>query len=159
MYDQSPEGQTTFRDFCMIKTQNPCLFYFYYTYFSLINRRVSLNLLQLRQIAFGGVYVANAQQLKSITDDSDNNKSVFRKIMSWKIGVIDLPVYLVLAAIILTAAYFNKIPANMLGGFAVIMILGIFLGDVGQRIPILKDIGGPAILSLFVPSFLVFLMF
>ncbi|PWG67921.1 malate permease, partial [Enterobacter mori] len=25
-----------------------------------------------------------------------------------------------------------------------------------QRIPILKDIGGPAILSLFVPSFLVF---
>lgn len=120
---------------------------------------MSLNLLQLRQIAFGGVYVANAQQLKSITDDSDNNKSVFRKIMSWKIGVIDLPVYLVLAAIILTAAYFNKIPANMLGGFAVIMILGIFLGDVGQRIPILKDIGGPAILSLFVPSFLVFLMF
>ncbi len=117
---------------------------------------MSQNLLQLRQIAFGGVYVANAQQLKSITDDSDNNKSVFRKIMSWKIGVIDLPVYLVLAAIILTAAYFNKIPANMLGGFAVIMILGIFLGDVGQRIPILKDIGGPAILSLFVPSFLVF---
>ena len=48
-----------------------------------------MNLLQLRQIAFGGVYVANAQQLKSITDDSDNNKSVFRKIMSWKIGVID----------------------------------------------------------------------
>lgn len=113
---------------------------------------MSQNLLQLRQIAFGGVYVANTQQLKSITNDSDNNKSVFRKILSWKIGVIDLPVYIVLAAIILTAAYFNKIPANMLGGFAVIMILGIFLGDVGQRIPILKDIGGPAILSLFVPS-------
>nr|WGD71924.1 2-hydroxycarboxylate transporter family protein [Bacillus subtilis] len=47
-------------------------------------------------------------------------------------------------------------PANMLGGFAIIMILGVFLGDIGQRIPILKDIGGPAILSLFVPSFLVF---
>ncbi|BBP91969.1 hypothetical protein BsIDN1_55870 [Bacillus safensis] len=47
--------------------------------------------------------------------------------MSWKIGVIDLPVYLVLAAIILTAAYFNKIPANMLGGFAVIMIWGFSL--------------------------------
>ncbi|WP_353764884.1 hypothetical protein, partial [Bacillus safensis] len=80
MYDQSPEGQTTFRGFLYDKKlKNPCLFYFYYTYFSLINRRVSLNLLQLRQIAFGGVYVANAQQLKSITDDSDNNKSVFRK--------------------------------------------------------------------------------
>ncbi|MEH7478957.1 malate permease, partial [Bacillus altitudinis] len=51
--------------------------------------------------------MANTQQLKSITNDSDNNKSVFRKILSWKIGVIDLPVYIVLAAIILTAAYFN----------------------------------------------------
>ena len=26
----------------------------------------------------------------------------------------------------------------MIGGFAVIMIMGIFLGDIGMRIPILK---------------------
>ena len=45
----------------------------------------------------------------------------------------------------------------MIGGFAVIMILGILLGDLGQRIPILKEIGGPAILALLVPSILVFL--
>ncbi|BBP91968.1 hypothetical protein BsIDN1_55860 [Bacillus safensis] len=81
MYDQSPEGQTTFRGFFLYDKKNsktPVYFIFYYTYFSfLINRRVSLNLLQLRQIAFGGVYVANAQQLKSITDDSDNNKKRF----------------------------------------------------------------------------------
>jgi malate:Na+ symporter len=44
----------------------------------------------------------------------------------------------------------------MLGGFAVIMVMGIFLGDMGMRIPVLKDIGGPAILSLLVPSILVF---
>ena len=36
----------------------------------------------------------------------------------------------------------------MIGGFAVIMIMGIFLGDIGIKIPILKNIGGPAILSL-----------
>ena len=45
----------------------------------------------------------------------------------------------------------------MIGGFAVIMIMGIFLGDIGMRIPILKNIGDPAILSLFIPSLLVFL--
>src|SRR5207253_7030338 len=45
---------------------------------------------------------------------------------------------------------------DMIGGFAIIIVMGILLGDLGMRIPILKDIGGPAILALLVPSILVF---
>src|SRR5699024_1657584 len=74
-----------------------------------------------------------------------------------KVGVLPLPLYLILAAIIFVASIYNTLPADMIGGFAVIMILGILLGDLGQKIPILKDIGGPAILALLVPSILVFL--
>lgn len=84
-------------------------------------------------------------------------ESFASKIMNVKIGVIPLPLYVVLAAIIYGASVYNKLPADMIGGFAVIMIMGIFLGDIGMRIPILKNIGGPAILSLFIPSLLVFL--
>lgn len=73
-----------------------------------------------------------------------------------KIGVIPLPLYVVLAAIIYAASVYNQLPADMIGGFAVIMIMGIFLRHVGMRIPVLKDIGGPAILSLFVPSIMLF---
>ncbi|PGU75740.1 2-hydroxycarboxylate transporter family protein [Bacillus cereus] len=83
-------------------------------------------------------------------------ESFASKIMNVKIGVIPLPLYVVLAAIIYGASVYNKLPADMIGGFAVIMIMGIFLGDIGMRIPILKNIGGPAILSLFIPSLLVF---
>ncbi|MCY8224880.1 2-hydroxycarboxylate transporter family protein [Bacillus haynesii] len=98
-----------------------------------------------------------AKDLKPVTNHGHKeNKNIFQKLINWKIGVIPFPLYIALALIIFLAAYFNELPNDMLGGFAVIMILGIFLGDVGQRIPILKDIGGPAILSLFVPSFLVF---
>ncbi|QHZ45787.1 2-hydroxycarboxylate transporter family protein [Bacillus sp. NSP9.1] len=98
-----------------------------------------------------------AKDLKPITNQNDQqNKNIFQKLISWKVGVIPFPLYIALALIIFLAAYFNQLPNDMLGGFAIIMILGIILGDVGQRIPILKDIGGPAILSLFVPSFLVF---
>ena len=43
-----------------------------------------------------------------------------------------------MAAIIYGASVYNKLPADMIGGFAVIMIMGIFLGDIGMRIPILK---------------------
>lgn len=44
----------------------------------------------------------------------------------------------------------------MLGGFAVILTLGWLLGTVGANIPVLKNFGGPAIMSLLIPSILVF---
>ena len=44
----------------------------------------------------------------------------------------------------------------MIGGFATIMIMGIFLGEAGKKIPILKHIGGPAILAIFVPSYMLY---
>ncbi|WP_425804395.1 2-hydroxycarboxylate transporter family protein [Desulfitobacterium sp. Sab5] len=74
-----------------------------------------------------------------------------------KIGAIPLPLYAILAAVIFTASFYGKLPADMIGGFAIIMIMGMFLGDMGMRIPIIKNIGGPAILAIFVPSILVFL--
>lgn len=77
-------------------------------------------------------------------------------LMNFKVGVIPLPLYLVLALIIFAASIYGKLPADMIGGFAFMMIMGIFLGDVGLKVPVLKDIGGPAILSIFVPSIMVF---
>lgn len=78
------------------------------------------------------------------------------KIVRLKLGVIPLPLYLVLAAIVFAASYYGKLPKDMIGGFAIIMVMGIFLGNVGAKIPILKIIGGPAILSIFIPSYLIF---
>jgi malate:Na+ symporter len=77
-------------------------------------------------------------------------------LLSFKIGSLPLPIYLILAVIIFGAAVWGKLPADMIGGIAVMMIMGMLLGDIGLKVPILKDIGGPAILSIFVPSFMVF---
>lgn len=74
----------------------------------------------------------------------------------YKIGSLPLPLYLILAVIVLAASLFEKLPADMLGGLAIMMVIGLLLGDIGMRVPVLKDIGGPAILSIFVPSVLVF---
>ncbi|MFP6334094.1 2-hydroxycarboxylate transporter family protein, partial [Bacillus subtilis] len=83
--------------------------------------------------------------LEAVTENElpiqNNIKSLWEKLMKAKVGVLPLPLYIVLAAIILTASIYNTLPADMIGGFAVIMILGILLGDLGQRIPILKEIG------------------
>lgn len=78
------------------------------------------------------------------------------KFKNIRIGSVTLPVYLSLSAIILITAITQQLPINMLGGFAVILTLGWLLGTIGANIPGLKHFGGPAILSLLVPSILVF---
>ncbi|MDT2669611.1 2-hydroxycarboxylate transporter family protein [Enterococcus dongliensis] len=76
--------------------------------------------------------------------------------MAVKVGSVPLPVYVVLSAVIFVTALAQQLPINMLGGFAVILTLGSLLGTIGSRIPFVKHFGGPAILSLLVPSILVF---
>ncbi len=108
-----------------------------------------------------GVVMDTKTNLKALTNQevplNNKFKSIAKKLINIKVGVLPLPLYLILATIIFVASIYNTLPADMIGGFAVIMILGILLGDLGQKIPILKDIGGPAILALLVPSILVFL--
>jgi malate:Na+ symporter len=47
----------------------------------------------------------------------------------------------------------------MIGRLAIIMTMGVFFGQVGQRLPVLKEIGGGAILCLMLPSVLVYFGF
>ena len=98
----------------------------------------------------------NSQKMHDAMITGQATETGFMRFLSFKIGVIPFPLYLILALIIYAASIYGKLPADMIGGFAVIMIMGILLGDVGQKIPILKDIGGPAILSIFIPSIMVF---
>ncbi|VSF44566.1 Malate Na(+) symporter [Streptococcus pneumoniae] len=79
-----------------------------------------------------------------------------QSISDVKVGSVPLPVYLCLSALILAAGLLQQLPVNMLGGFAVILTIGWLLGTIGASIPGLKNFGGPAILSLLVPSILVF---
>lgn len=78
--------------------------------------------------------------------------SLVRTLADVKVGPMSLPLYLAIAAVVTGAAFAGKLPQDMIGGFAAIMVLGFLLGTIGGRIPLLKDVGGAAILCLFVPS-------
>lgn len=97
-------------------------------------------------------------EMKVISQSKAENKDQPNRV-SWKefqVGSIPLPVYVSLSLVVMAAAYWQQLPVNMLGGFAVILTLGWLLGTIGGSIPGLKNFGGPAILSLLVPSVLVF---
>lgn len=77
------------------------------------------------------------------------------RLMGIKVGPLPLPVYVSIAVVIILAALNNRLPNDLIGGLAVMMIAGFLLGDIGGKIPILKHIGGAAIMSLFIPSILI----
>ncbi|WP_237154241.1 2-hydroxycarboxylate transporter family protein [Oryzibacter oryziterrae] len=78
--------------------------------------------------------------------------NLLSSIFNYKVGPVPLPIYAAIAAVVFGASVVGKLPADMIGGFAAIMVLGFLLGEIGARVPVLKNIGGSAILCLFVPS-------
>ncbi len=82
-------------------------------------------------------------------------QGIWQFISSCKIGPLPLPVYIAIAAITIIAASNKKLPNDMIGGFAVLMLAGFLLGEIGSRLPVFKHLGGAAILCLFVPSALI----
>lgn len=65
-------------------------------------------------------------------------------------------VWVVGAAVLLTAALTDHLPTSMLSGFAITMVVGGLLMWVGQQVPVLRDCGLPTILCTFVPAVLLF---
>ncbi|MDR7239637.1 2-hydroxycarboxylate transporter family protein [Neobacillus drentensis] len=100
-----------------------------------------------------------ARKLESLTvvpGGIQEKKGLLGKFGNIKVGVVPLPLYIVIATVVYFSAVYKLLPADMIGGFAIIIVMGILLGELGMRIPVLKDIGGPAILALLVPSILVY---
>lgn len=73
-----------------------------------------------------------------------------------EVGSVPLVLFVGIAIVVAVAAYASVLPKNMIGGLAVIMTLGFAFAKIGRMVPVLKDIGGPAILCLMVPSALVY---
>ncbi|MFI9503613.1 2-hydroxycarboxylate transporter family protein [Nocardia sp. NPDC052566] len=69
---------------------------------------------------------------------------------------IPLLVPVLMTALVLLAGVLNAIPKNMIGGLALIVGLGMLLGPLGNRLPVIRQIGGGALVCLMVPSILVY---
>ncbi len=96
------------------------------------------------------------QSVEGNARPSSGIKGRLNSILAYEIGVIPLPIFIGIAVIVFLSAHLGFLPKNMIGGLAVIMTMGVFFGQLGQRLPLLKEIGGGAILCLMLPSVLVF---
>lgn len=81
--------------------------------------------------------------------------SGIRLLGDYRIGIIPLPVYLVLFALIARFALTGQISSEINMMIAALALGGFTCAAIGMHIPVLRSIGGAALVTIFLPSFLV----
>src|SRR5271169_5258268 len=77
-------------------------------------------------------------------------------VVDYKIGIIPLPVFFILLAVIALYALTGSVPSDILMAIVLLSIGGFTCAELGKRIPIIRNIGAAAIFATFIPSFLAF---
>ena len=78
------------------------------------------------------------------------------KIMEVRIGVLPLPIYLLLLALLAGFVVTGKVPGEISVMIALISVGGFTCAELGKRLPVVRHIGAAAIFATFIPSCLVF---
>jgi CCS family citrate carrier protein len=78
------------------------------------------------------------------------------RVMEIRIGIIPLPVFFLMAALIAGFVATGKMSSEISMAIVVFAFFGFLLAEVGKRIPVIRNIGAAAIFATFVPSALVY---
>ncbi|UUM20811.1 2-hydroxycarboxylate transporter family protein [Mycoavidus sp. SF9855] len=79
----------------------------------------------------------------------------WQKLMNLRIGIIPLPVYSVILVCLSVLLALGKVSGDISIMFALLTIFGFTFAELGARIPGLRQIGGPVIVTIFLPACLV----
>ena len=77
-------------------------------------------------------------------------------IVDFKIGIVPLPVFVILFAVIALYALTGSVPSDILMAIVLLSMGGFACAELGKRIPIIRNIGAAAIFATFIPSFLTY---
>jgi len=78
------------------------------------------------------------------------------RIMDTRIGIIPVPIYVMLFALIVGFVYTGDIKGEISMMIAILVIGGFTCAEIGKRIPVLRNIGAAAIFATFIPSALAY---
>lgn len=78
------------------------------------------------------------------------------KLMEIRIGILPMPVYLLLLALIAGFVATGKVPTDISVSIAILAVGGFTCAELGKRLPFFRKIGAAAIFATFIPSYLAF---
>ena len=74
-------------------------------------------------------------------------------IWGYKLYGMPFPYFLLITAVVLGATFMGVLPTGMAGAFALMIVLGAILQEVGDKTPILRSyLGGGAIATVVLPA-------
>ncbi len=76
--------------------------------------------------------------------------------MEIRIGIVPLPVFIVMGALIAAFVVTGKISSDIPMAVVVFSFFGFLCAELGKRLPIVRNIGAAAIFATFIPSALVY---
>lgn len=80
--------------------------------------------------------------------------STFWSLLNYRIGIIPFPVYLVLAVLVAGFSLTGTINGEISMMIAALALGGFTCAEIGKHIPILRNVGGAALVTIFLPSLL-----
>ena len=92
----------------------------------------------------------------ALASDGEAGPHGWWRIMDRRIGIVPLPVFVVILAIVAAYVRIGKVPADLTMNILVLAAGGFACAEVGKHLPGLRRIGAAAILATFVPSYLVY---
>ena len=78
------------------------------------------------------------------------------KIMALRIGIVPIPIYVILVAVLAGFTYTGDIKGEISTMIAVLVVGGFTCAEIGKRLPVLRNIGAAAIFATFVPAALAY---
>ncbi|MFJ5295925.1 2-hydroxycarboxylate transporter family protein [Pseudomonas sp. NPDC088368] len=99
----------------------------------------------------------NAESLArpAVAGSEPRRNALFWRLMDIRISFIPLPVYLLLLGLVAGLLLTKEIKADLPTMIAIIGLGGATCGEIGKRLPFFGKIGGAAIVSAFLPSYIV----
>ena len=79
----------------------------------------------------------------------------WQRLMNMKVGIIPLPMYSGIFICLSALLILEKISGDISIMIALLAVCGFTCAAIGERIPVLRQIGGPVIVSIFLPACLI----
>lgn len=95
--------------------------------------------------------------MTNMTQASATEKKGASDLLRFKIFGMPLPLYAFALITLLLSHFYNAIPADLVGGFALMFVMGAIFGEIGKRLPIFnKYIGGAPVMIFLVAAYFIY---
>ncbi|MBK5000240.1 2-hydroxycarboxylate transporter family protein [Pseudomonas sp. S31] len=92
---------------------------------------------------------------RAVPIETTPESGLWHRLFQIHVSFIPLPVYIVLCVLVASIVAVGKVGTDLMTMIAIIGLGGATCAEIGKRIPYLNKIGGAAIISAFLPSYLV----